>query len=338
MLPVKIVTQVWIQHRKKSNKMSDDYNLDGTVENKRNVLAQINDQSGHTTPSHLNLNSSMSSSETDPFATDGDSDVSFSPLKSSNRSSSSGGSSESELDVEIDKNKKRKMRMKQQIKQKKKKTDHPKKCVRRMLLKMNDDLIALSTVATKLEEEIALNRDLPYVKVSTTYTLDAPPLNHLGTNSKMFASNGISVTIPTKTVSEALQLNEILKEKKIFEDVVSDRYFHCITSQCDENVLLFQKHVHISKIYGSNKQRVSWTMTRRVLEALMDKKCLSEFTWTGKTSIKGLRREPIKNLRLVHDLVIATLDKIDSTYTYTLFKSDMVEHIVKYANIRGKKE
>lgn len=91
-----------------------------------------------------------------------------------------------------------------------------------MLLKMNEDLMALSTATTKLEQEIALHRDLPYVKVNTTYTADAPPSDHLGTNSKMFSSNGLSITIPTKTISEALQLNDILKDRKIFEEVVSN--------------------------------------------------------------------------------------------------------------------
>lgn len=78
-------------------------------------------------------------------------------------------------------------------------------------------------------------------------------------------------------------------------------------------------------------------MTRRVLEALMDKGCLSEFTWTGKTSVKGLRKEPIKNLKSIHNVVIAALIKVDKTYSYKFYKSDMVDHIVRYAYTRGKK-
>lgn len=96
--------------------------------------------------------------------------------------------------------------------------------------------------------------------------------------------------------------------------------------------------MHISKIYGNNKQRVSWGMTRRVLEALIDKHCISQFTWTGKTCVKGVRRESIKKMKTIHEVVMGALSKVDTAYTYELFKSDMVKHIIKYATNRGKNE
>lgn len=95
----------------------------------------------------------------------------------------------------------------------------------------------LSKAATNLQQEIKLHCELPYVKVNTTYTSDAPPLDHLGNNSKIFSNNGINVVLPTKTASEALKLNEILKEKKIFDEVVSDdNIFFLYGSRSDENV------------------------------------------------------------------------------------------------------
>lgn len=94
----------------------------------------------------------------------------------------------------------------------------------------------------------------------------------------------------------------------------------------------------MSVIYGTSKQRADWKMSRRILEALMDKYCLSEYTWTGKTDNKDVKKVPFKNLENVHNVVIAAIKKFDSTYDKKFFKSDMVKHVIKYAHERGKKE
>lgn len=97
----------------KINNMCDENIWDDTVESKRKVLAQINEQNQRKKPCQINSDSSLDS-ESDPFATDGELDASYSPPPSSS-------SSDSEFHLEMGKNKKRKLESKQQKKIKKRK-------------------------------------------------------------------------------------------------------------------------------------------------------------------------------------------------------------------------
>lgn len=72
-------------------------------------------------------------------------------------------------------------------------------------------------------------------------------------------------------------------------------------------------------------------MTRRLLETLIDKHCLSQFTWTGKTGTKDVKKDAFKKLVYIPRLVIDAIKKVDSSYDFKFFQSDMTKHVIKYA-------
>lgn len=88
------------------------------------------------------------------------------------------------------------------------------------LTTLNNLYMNLSREITKLQQEMLLYRDLPYVKVRSAYTANAPLANHMGNGIKTFSNGKISVNIPAKSVAEVSQLNEILKDSLIFKEVV----------------------------------------------------------------------------------------------------------------------
>lgn len=72
-------------------------------------------------------------------------------------------------------------------------------------------------------------------------------------------------------------------------------------------------------------------MTKRVLLTLIDQECLANFTWTGKTKIKGERKESFKKLTNIHKVIITVLSKLDASFNSTVFNDDIVNHVMKYA-------
>lgn len=78
-------------------------------------------------------------------------------------------------------------------------------------------------------------------------------------------------------------------------------------------------------------------MTKRVLLALIDQECLANFTWTGKSKNKGEKKQIFKKLTSIHKVIIAVLEKLDASYNSTVFKNDMVNHVMKYAYMKEVK-
>lgn len=77
-------------------------------------------------------------------------------------------------------------------------------------------------------------------------------------------------------------------------------------------------------------------MAKKILWALVSKDCLRHFTWSGKSGIKGGRKAVFKQLKNLHDVIIAALKKLDENYNSETFKNDMVKHVLKYAYLKDK--
>lgn len=93
--------------------------------------------------------------------------------------------------------------------------------IQKSLENMNGQLIELSKSTAKLEQEIALLRDSPALSVRPAYTSENRPSNYKGSGEIRFTSADKTVTVPAQNVEDALVLNEILNDKKSFEEVVS---------------------------------------------------------------------------------------------------------------------
>lgn len=112
--------------------------------------------------------------------------------------------------------------VKQKIKRRKSNSEDPFEMeVNDKLASLNNLFMELSKETAKLQQEISLYRDLPYVKVRSAYTANAPPTLHMGNYIKTFSNGEKSVNVPTNNVTEASELNEILKDNVIFEEAVS---------------------------------------------------------------------------------------------------------------------
>lgn len=70
----------------------------------------------------------------------------------------------------------------------------------------------------------------------------------------------------------------------------------------------------------------------------MTKECLANYTWLGKSHVKGAKKEAFRSLKKIHSLLVQTLKKINEAYTDDDFKDDMVKHVLKYAYLNGEKK
>lgn len=210
---------------------------DNTLENKKYVMDEIDKR--------LRLDKNfrfreepmaLSSSDEDPYATDGDKDATFSSPSERYGASSS--------DSDFDNSERPKKRFKSKINLNKHKSrdiskntetkkigaaihnHEPPKFVniQRALENMNGQLIELSKSTAKLEQEIALLRDSPALSVRPAYTSENLPVNYKASGEIHFKSADKTVTVPAQNVEDALVLNEILNDKKSFEEVVSIPY------------------------------------------------------------------------------------------------------------------
>lgn len=94
---------------------------------------------------------------------------------------------------------------------------------------------------------------------------------------------------------------------------------------------------YLSAIHGTQQLRVNWKHTKRVLEALIDNGCLSNFTWSGKGKDNKKTKNSFKELRCIRELLIRVLKTNDQTYDFKLFKEDIVKHIIKRAYENNEK-
>lgn len=109
------------------------------------------------------------------------------------------------------------------------------------------------------------------------------------------------------------------------------------------NVQIYNNHInenfnffvlqlrYISAIYGTNPIRVTWKNAQNLMNALITKECLAKFSWTGKGRNNKKTKESLKNLNVVHQLIVTALKQIDSSYNNDIYEENMVKHIVKSA-------
>lgn len=205
--------------------MSVTQNLDNSLENKKSVMNEINriaeeskrykkTREDEKIVASLNLSSCESE---DPFATDGgEEEKSYLPSQSE--------TSDSDCDSNYS-YRKIKAKLKAVLKNnpKRQKTDSGdafEMKVQERMKNLENFVMEMTKAAVKLQQEISLYRNLPYVKVSSAYTADAPPTNHMGNAVKNFSNGTINVNVPIKQVAEASQFNEILKNRDVFKEVV----------------------------------------------------------------------------------------------------------------------
>lgn len=71
-------------------------------------------------------------------------------------------------------------------------------------------------------------------------------------------------------------------------------------------------------------------MLKRVVYNIMERKFLSEFTWTGK-SIGGRKKLAIRDSKNIVELFYAIVFHIDETYSRSTFSDHLKNKILKYA-------
>lgn len=251
-----------------------------------------------------------SSTEEDPYATDGDSHVTFCEKQAEN-STDSESSSTFLRALENEKKRRKKQKTGGANPKKKFKSQNGFANVKTLLSGVSRQIDGLSTSTAKLEQEIHTYRNLPYMSTRTVYTNSSPPTNHIG-SSKVFIASQQSVAVPTQSIDDVAILNEILNEETTFDEILN----------------------YLSVIYGTKKRRVTWGMTKKVLLALISDKCLANFTWTGKSATKDIKKMPFKKMNSIHRVVVMALKKIDSSYDNNIFHDDVVKHILKYAYLK----
>lgn len=84
--------------------------------------------------------------------------------------------------------------------------------------------------------------------------------------------------------------------------------------------------------------RVTWKNAKKILDALISKECLANYTWSGKAKQNKKTKNSLRKLNFIHDLIMTALRKLDSTYDFKAYKDDMVKHIVKRAHEHEKNE
>lgn len=90
-----------------------------------------------------------------------------------------------------------------------------------LLKTMNAKVNDLSKSTAVLEQEIALCRKSPFASKQLVYSQNTPPINYIGKSKKQFSSGENTIFVPTRTVIDAVALNEILEEDQIFKEAVS---------------------------------------------------------------------------------------------------------------------
>lgn len=286
-----------------------------------------------------------SSTDDDPFASGGDSDVDFNEknAESSETDTDSNSSSRS--------NKRRKRYQKRRNFRKQRKTTSVKQVkfkakekfkshnkftnIKTLLNGVNSQIDELSLSTIKLEQEICTYRHLPYMSMRTVYSHTSPPTNHIG-SSKIFIASDKSVSVPTQNTDDVAILNEILSEEESFREIVSEKQKQIEFEVRNIYFSLFPQQIdYVSVIFGTKKRRATWAMAKKILLALISQNCLANFTWTGKSGTKGSRKMAFKQMKSIHRLIVMTLKKVDPSYDEPTFHGEMVNHILKYAYLRS---
>lgn len=91
--------------------------------------------------------------------------------------------------------------------------------IKTLLDEVNSKINILSKSTAKLQQEIALYRHMPNVPTRAVYSLESPPI---GVDNKQFTAFEKTVIVPARNENDVFLLNEILGEKKTFQEVVSN--------------------------------------------------------------------------------------------------------------------
>lgn len=71
-------------------------------------------------------------------------------------------------------------------------------------------------------------------------------------------------------------------------------------------------------------------MIKKIIFAIVEPACFSNFTWTGKAS-NGKRKNALENLTHILTLVHSIIKTVDGAYCYQLFLRHLKDNVIKYA-------
>lgn len=70
---------------------------------------------------------------------------------------------------------------------------------------------------------------------------------------------------------------------------------------------------------------------KRFLYNIVDRVFLTNFTWTGKTAQKGVRKIPFQDFKRILDLLFTLVKRHDEHYPLVAFEENMKKGILKFA-------
>lgn len=94
--------------------------------------------------------------------------------------------------------------------------------------------------------------------------------------------------------------------------------------------ILLQFNVLV-KLHGVSGDVEGTKIIQSIVDAFISPELLSQYTWTGKTNKKNVKKLKFKSLVNVLRIVKRVLLAADNSYNETKFKKDMTEKIMKYA-------
>lgn len=68
-----------------------------------------------------------------------------------------------------------------------------------------------------------------------------------------------------------------------------------------------------------------------ITEALIHPSLLAQFTWTGKTNVKAVRKYEFSKYKSINNLIHTVCKHADENYTKKSYESDIVYFVMKYA-------
>lgn len=85
-------------------------------------------------------------------------------------------------------------------------------------------------------------------------------------------------------------------------------------------------------VYGRNKLRNMSKATCRLFKKLIDPKCLSRLTWTGKGSKNGMSNVQFRKQNNILKILLKVLQIMDKNFTEKDLHDDIVYKVLKFGN------
>lgn len=85
------------------------------------------------------------------------------------------------------------------------------------------------------------------------------------------------------------------------------------------------------KVNGDNGQLDASKIIKKFVVSIFDAKLLAQFTWSGKSGEKGVRKFVFKDYKSIVQIIRRTMMACDSSYTELQFEQDMVKKVMKVA-------